>query len=69
LTTQNDTWTANEPLQFNGKWECIVIDGTRSHACHLAYKRGAFGGWSDGTHRSASAAYGCAEREAARRNK
>ena len=66
------TWTADQP-ESDGlvpiKWTATLTSQTLKFsyhdACHTSLRSGA---WYPGTHRSASAAYGCAEAEAARRN-
>jgi len=62
-------WTADQP-ESDGfvpiKWSATLTSQTLTFSCHLSLRSGA---WYPGTHRLASAAYGCAEREAARRNK
>ena len=62
-------WTADQP-ESDGlvpiKWSATLTSQTLTFSCHTSLRSGA---WYPGMHRSASAAYGCAEREAARRNK
>ena len=60
------TWTADQPETDGAKWTATLTSQALTFSCHDACH---YGAWYPGTHRSASAAYGCAEREAARRNK
>ena len=63
------TWTADQP-ESDGlvpiKWTATLTSQTLTFSCHTSIRSGT---WYPGMHRSASAAYGCAEAEAARRNK